>query len=279
TTYLPVRALAQALGCEVAWVPETNTVVVNSGAAAGQDVSLPDPAQSASVPSGAAQTIKNLEAYFKDIKIELNGAVIVPKDVNGTVVDPFIVDGTTYLPVRALAQALGCDVAWVPETNTVVVNSELTAGQEVFLTDLTQSTSVPALALRNWSSSTDYDATGQQYDRSLVAMVEGNVPAGTITQYAQYDLGRKYEALTGRITPMKGLDAIPGSTHQINFYGDGELLYSSPVFSSSLAGASDAFNVDVSTVGVLKIEMITVRTTLASYATGLGIVGPMLTSN
>ncbi|HWQ51810.1 MAG TPA: hypothetical protein VN369_08435, partial [Terriglobales bacterium] len=43
------------------------------------------------VPSFAAQTVKNLEAYYKDIKIELNGAVVTPKDVNGTVVDPFIV--------------------------------------------------------------------------------------------------------------------------------------------------------------------------------------------
>ncbi len=230
------------------------------------------------VPSLAAQTVKKLEAYYKDIKLEINGTTVVPKDANGTVVDPFIVDGTTYLPARALAEALGCEVSWVTQTNTVVVKSETTAGQSIFLNDLAQSTSVPASAFRNWSSSTDYDAAGQQYNRSLVATVEGSVPAGTITQYVQYDLGRKYTSLTGRITPMKGLAAIGGSTHQINFYGDGELLYSSPVFSSSLAGASDAYNVDVSSVGVLKIEMVTVRTTLASYATGLGVIQPMLTS-
>jgi hypothetical protein len=230
------------------------------------------------VPSFAAQTVKKLEAYYKDIKLEINGAIVVPKDANGKVVDPFIVDGTTYLPARALAQALGCDVSWVTETNTVVVKSETTAGMSSFLSDLAQTTSVPSSAFRNWSSSADYDAGGQQYNRSLVAAVEGGVPAGTVTQYAQYDLGRKYTSLTGSITPMKGLSAIPGSTHQINFYGDGELLYSSPVFSSSLPGASDAFNVDVSSVGVLKIEMVTVRTTIASYATGLGVIQPMLTS-
>jgi len=229
------------------------------------------------VPSFAAQSVKKLEAYYKDIKLEINGSIVTPKDANGKVVDPFIVDGTTYLPARALAEALGCDVSWITETNTVVVKSGTTAGQSVFLSGLAQTTSVPASAFRNWSSSTDYDATGQQYNSSLVAMVEGNVPAGTITQYTQYDLGRKYTSLTGRITPMKGLAATPGSTHQLNFYGDGELLYSSPVFSSSLAGASDAFNIDVSSVGMLKIEMVTVRTSLASYATGLGVIGPLLT--
>ena len=45
--------------------------------------------------------------------------VIEPKDVNGNVVEPFIIDGTTYLPVRAICNALGLKVNWNSETNTV----------------------------------------------------------------------------------------------------------------------------------------------------------------
>jgi len=40
------------------------------------------------------------ELHYKDIKIELNGEEITPKDANGNYVEPFIIDGTTYLPVK-----------------------------------------------------------------------------------------------------------------------------------------------------------------------------------
>lgn len=56
---------------------------------------------------------------YNNIKITLNGNTITPKDANGNAVEPFIIDGTTYLPVRAVAEALGLDVQWDGETKTV----------------------------------------------------------------------------------------------------------------------------------------------------------------
>lgn len=64
-------------------------------------------------------TTKTLNATFKNIKIVLNGVQIDPKDASGITVEPFTVDGTTYLPVRAVANALGLDVKWDGETSTV----------------------------------------------------------------------------------------------------------------------------------------------------------------
>jgi len=64
---------------------------------------------------------RQLSAEFRDIIIEIDDVPIEPKDVNGKVVEPFIVDGTTYVPARAIAEALGKAVSWVPETNTVVI--------------------------------------------------------------------------------------------------------------------------------------------------------------
>ncbi len=62
---------------------------------------------------------KQIEAVYNDIKIVVNGEQITPQDGNGNSVDPFISDGTTYLPVRAVASALGQNVEWNGETNTV----------------------------------------------------------------------------------------------------------------------------------------------------------------
>jgi len=68
------------------------------------------------------------ELHYKDIKIELNGEEITPKDANGNYVEPFIIDGTTYLPVRGVADALGLDVAWNASANTVVLGSGAASG-------------------------------------------------------------------------------------------------------------------------------------------------------
>lgn len=44
---------------------------------------------------------------YRDIKITLNDRELIPTDSNGNPTEPFIMDGSTYLPVRAVAGALG----------------------------------------------------------------------------------------------------------------------------------------------------------------------------
>jgi len=80
---------------------------------------------SVSVPVLASQTTKQLNAYFKDIKIVIEDEMITPKDANGRTVEPFIVDGTTYLPVRAICEAIGYEVEWDGATNTVYIYSSV----------------------------------------------------------------------------------------------------------------------------------------------------------
>ena len=62
-----------------------------------------------------------IEAWYSNIKIVLNGSEIAPKDANGRVVEPFTSNGTTYLPVRAISEALGKEVRWDGETHTVYI--------------------------------------------------------------------------------------------------------------------------------------------------------------
>lgn len=71
---------------------------------------------------------KTLTAYYQDIKLTINGQTVEPKDVNGNVVDPYIVDGTTYLPVRAVSEALGKQVDWDGDTNTVLISDPALTG-------------------------------------------------------------------------------------------------------------------------------------------------------
>lgn len=74
--------------------------------------------------SALAARVQQLNANYNDIKIMLDGTVVTPKDAAGNVVEPFIVDGTTYLPIRAVANALGLGVGWNGNTNTVLLTSD-----------------------------------------------------------------------------------------------------------------------------------------------------------
>lgn len=66
---------------------------------------------------------RTAELLYDSIKIVLDGKELTPADANGNVVEPFIIDGTTYLPVRAISNSLGLNVAWDGETKTVELST------------------------------------------------------------------------------------------------------------------------------------------------------------
>jgi len=70
-------------------------------------------------PGLAAWTVRQLEAQFMDVKININGRAVSTVNADGVSVEPFIVEGTTYLPVRAVASALGLGVSWDQDNATV----------------------------------------------------------------------------------------------------------------------------------------------------------------
>ncbi len=120
STYLPVRAVAGALGLEVGWDGETSTVLLSSG---GSRTAL----------YGAAETQHYAftgRLTWRGISIMVDGIPITPRDARGDVVEPFIYNDSTYLPVRALANALGFEVGWDNDTSTVEIRSSGYTGEE-----------------------------------------------------------------------------------------------------------------------------------------------------
>lgn len=69
----------------------------------------------------AANLTKKIDVLYDDIKILSNNIEFMPVDEHGSQVEPFIYEGTTYLPVRAVSEALGKNVSWDSETKTVMV--------------------------------------------------------------------------------------------------------------------------------------------------------------
>ena len=71
----------------------------------------------------ASQGTKIIEAFYDDIKIFIYGSEVTPRDAGGAIVEPFRYNGTTYLPVRAISEALGHEVTWVEEAKSVYIGN------------------------------------------------------------------------------------------------------------------------------------------------------------
>ena len=67
----------------------------------------------------AANTTTLYDVLVEGVKIVVDGQKINPTDANGNSVEPIIYNGTTYLPVRAVANALGKAVYWDGPNYTV----------------------------------------------------------------------------------------------------------------------------------------------------------------
>lgn len=67
----------------------------------------------------AANTTTLYNVVANGVKIVVDGQKLNPTDANGNKVEPIIYNGTTYLPVRAVANALGKAVYWDGPNYTV----------------------------------------------------------------------------------------------------------------------------------------------------------------
>ena len=73
------------------------------------------------------------ELEYRNISVSLDGKKLDLRDAKGNAVEPFMFEGTNYLPVRALAESLGLNVAWDGATSTVVLTTP-TDAQATYIT-------------------------------------------------------------------------------------------------------------------------------------------------
>ncbi len=117
-TYVPVRAASEALGKDVTWDAATATVKITDRATSTPVMTT------TTTKTIIHDAVEQLTVYFtavgKDITLSVDGTKVT-KDSNGKAVTPFTSDGVTYVPVRAVAEALGKDVTWDATTATVKI--------------------------------------------------------------------------------------------------------------------------------------------------------------
>lgn len=62
-----------------------------------------------------------LNVFYENIKLKINGIESKMTTESGEVIEPFIVNDSVYVPIRGVAQALGKNVEWDCENKSVLV--------------------------------------------------------------------------------------------------------------------------------------------------------------
>ena len=216
----------------------------------------------------AKQLNETAQVFYNNIRIYINGAEIVPKDVNGNVVEPFTMNGTTYLPVRAVANALGQEVQWDGATQSVYIGKKDRTKPDEYLeriqyNDLIVGDDENTISVIN-GTVTDYLNT--DYKSGLIFKqvsyyshaVDGDKDAARII--ADYPLNSQYTRLVGTVVlpdiiDIAGLSKITNANREdqkvtVFIYGD-DILLKKLVVSKTMPMKLD---IDVSGVNMLRIK-------------------------
>ena len=170
------------------------------------------------------------------VRIVLDGKELIPTDANGNRVEAQIIDGTTYLPVRAVANAFGKAVYWDGSTSTVYLgnyNGELPS---------------PTVKLVNMQN------IGSSYwskSNNLTDNYENNYSDALYSQYeytAQYILDKKYNRLKYTLYIANGCS--DNGSSELIIKADGNVIYNSPVMSRT----SKPVDIDIDITGCNVLE-------------------------
>lgn len=195
------------------------------------------------VPVLAAYT-KTIEVYPNSIKLFVDDVLLEPKDINGNPVDIFVYNGTTYVPIRAVSNALGKPVQYDGSVGEAYIGKHTGDKPAVWLTDLDWFDKSGSITTMN----SQIDNLGQEHSHCLC----DNIYTRFIGDFSiTYHIDGNYTMLTGTLFQEYSNRASRG-TVEFEIYGDEQLLWSGTM----TAGIDPVeFSVDVRDVQKLKIHI------------------------
>lgn len=189
------------------------------------------------VPTIAKDIQTSINVTYRNIKIYADGNLVNTSNSN----EAFIYNGTTYLPVKAVGEAFNKAVNWDGKNSAVYIGTQPSNMSQptVLLEDLEYFTKT--LRLEDIGESLK-DNVGNVHSSGIETWGEGKV---------EYLLNGKYRRFSGTIgLPYDRRDDKAETL--IKIYGDGKLLYTSPIMKAGVVPAK--FDIDISGVLNLKIE-------------------------
>lgn len=192
----------------------------------------------AAVSTSWISVTNGISIYVDDVKLN---AV----DGNGNAVEAFASNGTTYLPVKAISEAVGKAVSWDGKSRSVYIGKHDSTKPSVMLYDM-----------EYFNKSDDFtkvatvtDQLGNNYNNAI------NLKCywAHQTAWQDYLIDGKYRNFSGSLI-IRYDERATQSTGMIRMYGDDQLIYSSPTLTNGVNPIN--FNVDVEGVLKLRIEYV-----------------------
>ena len=201
--------------------------------------------------TGAFAYTNYIEAVYNDINIVVDG-----KKVNSDS-EPFISEGTTYLPVRAVAEALDKPVYWDGETSTVYIG-KYSGSLEYPTAKLSELKNIGDA----WDDETKLkDNYGNYYSDALCYAIYWSK---NDNRTAEYILNGKYSRIKGTIYVPEGEKSDLSCGYVIT--ADGKDIYTSP----EMTKTSQPVDFDVSIKGCNDLK---IRRTGGGFKLHLANVG------
>ena len=181
---------------------------------------------------------------YPGVNIFIDDQKLNPKDANGNPVEVFIYNGTTYLPVRAVSEALGQPVQWDGSTSSVYIGKHTGENPAVWLCDLDYYDKS-----HSWTSgNSEKDNLGEEHEHCLaVDWISSN---DNSDPYRVYRLNGQYSQLTGSFFIQYGY-RTQDCKATCSIYGDGEKLWSATLEHGTLPCD---FSLDIT--GVLELKIV-----------------------
>ena len=146
-------------------------------------------------------TTRMIEANYMGITLVVDGVAVTPTNANGKVVEPFASEGTTYLPVRAIGEALGKKVTWDGATATVYVGDVPGQGTD-WMNKLPPYQVNEASKIYDGSDPKSYFTTlGQDYTAGVVLK-----DTTFDNAYALWNTNLQYDTMTFKVSHVDGAD-------------------------------------------------------------------------
>ncbi|MEK4063944.1 MULTISPECIES: stalk domain-containing protein [unclassified Paenibacillus] len=162
----------------------------------------------------AADGISLVKAYLNStIKFTVDGASWTPKDASGNKISPLVYNGSTYLPAKAVGEALNAEVLWNSGSNTVVISTTGGANAGIPYNDAAPSTPSASAPAANAPAASTPAASAPA--ASAPATQTASTPAGLITLPVNHDLnasGDKYKSVGLAFIQSYGKAVSSGST-------------------------------------------------------------------
>lgn len=192
-------------------------------------------------PAFAALTTMSIEA-LTGVKVYVDDKLVDPRDANGNPVEVLVYNGTTYLPIRAVGNALGLAVQYDAATQSAYLGQHKSEAPAFYLDefDYFSGTSDD----RFYTAASEQDNTKKDHSRSIARGFDRT-----------YILNGQYSRLTGTLYQTyerRSETVYKGSGLWI--YGDGKLLYVKEFSEDTTGFKPEAVDVDLQ--GVLELRVV-----------------------